>query len=1022
MNMNEYFSRGEIIAYKLKYIHDVFILNKRADYYKKIESSTTEPHLIKKNIILDNIFSIIIKTNISLRFKAYEDLHNELQKFSQAQLERLLTELIPELQSKSSDNYLDVFGDKVESVDEETLKNEEKLWRKILEKIKVDEGNTYPELDRTIDSLRQDTNKKRLEVFQRLYHDAKKERYFKTAFLDFMEEYETGNFTCRYITSKYYQSFFLGTMNEFVVNSCRNFYKLMNQNLVNANCNIFSRRISCLQKVKALLKKVLNQKILATSKAIPEFFYDKVSQNITSVLLLIMFSKKTLEKKIEFLNGFHDFDWYTGTLTELSKFAESYRDLLPIDEPRNKGPIIEPKIGRISIEFLEEKDLPLLRQTALLFKSRILTPLPGIYKYLIHKYTGTPLEWDFRDNLASTYRDLTEYGNAVSVYQYIEDHYTSSIDETNNKEMRYRLFLVRKNVAYCYYKMGKREKSEDIFDQLENNVEQWEGDYRGAVHSNLATRYRLMQNYQKELFHLVEALKYFVNEETRRVIIKKRYEQIKDFFENGLLKDADMIRRIEKRDSYDENYPLFQGSYRIGFIKQALVYLELSYRIKEKDHQYWQNYVDIHFKLKNKATIRNIIEKLHVNDDGLRFYAIGLLSVLERDHQKLCDIIIKMQKKALYNDANLILGTESQKPGNLANNSHLRELNVKICIEARTYLQEAGFKKVLSILIERIVEIGKKDETLGLSHLQEIETFLDDSRDYKNLEYFLGNLAREWASFTTRKKYARHQFFQEKNFVKAEEYCRLAIKKYRKDRNIWILFIQSLALNDKIDEARKGLKDYKKVFGHRNSGSNMNVLANFVDSIEHSKIRYTGLNVEKDSDLIKIIKTIEYNLFNSDLNEVEDELDFTYLITEVSKIIEVGLGRYLADQIFGYLKENYNDPAAEYARYPSDTIFKTFLKDPRNNNPGLGNWLYIFRGFIENLKPRNPINKSIITFLDEELQWTKQDIEEIYDFIKLIKKDRNESSHRIVKPRSWVLTKIMPIIPRLNHFLRIITQ
>ena len=181
--------------------------------YQLYESNPEKQREIKNKMLLCHLFAIRTKYNVGFRQYILKHLFSEFnEKLTFSKFEKWVFDLIPELQGKS-ETYLDIFSDKQQSLEQETIKSYQKFWREFYSQVQP----------KKLLNSNSKSNLQRLQDFEEIFEDIDNDSAFGRAYQDMKEEFRTGNITCRYANQKDLKIFISNYINPLVQESFQGF-------------------------------------------------------------------------------------------------------------------------------------------------------------------------------------------------------------------------------------------------------------------------------------------------------------------------------------------------------------------------------------------------------------------------------------------------------------------------------------------------------------------------------------------------------------------------------------------------------------------------------------------------------------------------------------------------------------------------------------------------------------------------------------------------------------------------------
>ncbi|MGQ4876582.1 MAG: tetratricopeptide repeat protein, partial [Promethearchaeia archaeon] len=968
----------KFIMEKLIQCYNTYIIKFREKCYNIIESFPDKANYIKKKMILFNIFSL--RMNVDIGFKKFmlKKLYNAFQngQLTKESIKRLLFIILDKLE-QSTEQFFNIFDKSTKKIkiDYSPFNDYLKQFLEIVNKFDI--SDYYYK-----------SNEDQLEFLKKELNYAEFSTSLYRAIEDLIYEYKTGIFTSRYFKKGEIKNFTNYNFNPFLIQLLESQIKEMSFNMkFNHKFNhMFFQLIPEYYLNQVIISKYLYE-ILIEIFDIPSEFsinnFSILSIHFMSILTGILFDNYDDNEKIRILNDFYLFTVDYEDIEKIVKIINEFLDILYV----SKNDYKKDNLLDIPREFRY-----LWRIGARLHKSKLSNFSLLINKYLYQNLKNPTYKIIALDNVATAYRDLRKFRKAIGIYEKVIDYY-----KENNSH--YELFIAMKNIAYCYYKLGEKEKAENIFKQLEEDFSIFNEQELIKVYYNLAYRYRLTWQFDKEEYYINLALEkmnidnpFYLELLNRSIIIGEYYNPYNDCLDNEALKSLE-IKRI-----HQENKELSENCLKNFNLELCEIFLEEAYQNIEKDIYYW----NIH---------------------------------------SIC-YILKGEWDNLLNSGKKIL---EQNPNEL--NGHLY-----LCIH---YIFKKNYSKILFHLLKITSNLNSHDWYINnkISHAlsfmcfnfnkKEIKDFIKFAFSQNSKKQAIINLLLIFASIFTNNREKELSGFIYKAYMDIEktkesimlyaDWC-YAFNDFKNAKYFYnkalsinqndILLLEKLSLTHlKLNEFEESINNIDKILSLIKPELHELFIKRkeFIILIRDSKIRYENIPFK---DVRVIFNTIEQQL--KDLNP-SNEIEFGNVLTELSKALEILLSRTIGRLIYQYIKKKFF-PIPPLFRYgnkkkgikPINRLFLNFLDDPDNNNPSLGNWKYILEDVINNVNSKNEIMQHIYDFLKNHPLLNIDKLKIILEICLLLLDDRNYATHKKLYSKEEVesiLTKITPMINEIIPFI-----
>lgn len=969
---------SELIAEKLIFCSDLLFLKTREKRYSLIENNPKMAKDVKEDLILSNLYSLRMNVDVAFKREMFRRLYSELKKgFSINQCKNLIIGLIDELE-RSPDVLLNVFSS-------ESLKKP---------LISLEPINDYinriltGEYLITLNENSQMANGS-LNFFKKIKPTINNGTVLSRALDDLILEYETGTFFPRYFKPGKIKAYVGFNFNPYFISQ-------------------LEYRLEHIENVKILLVNLLqltpeyyfleNKLTDLIHKSLIELFefeenllVSKVSVltiHFMTVLSAILFNNMKSDEKLELLKTRYDF---TLTIEDLKNIYDNLEEFINLT----------PKY-RSSNEIRTDSSISKLKLSpplSYLWKMAKVLTIFNIHSLLIpiYKFINVEAEEKFakiiaQDNVATALRDLGKFKEAINTYQQTEDFYQEA------KEY-YHLFLVRKNIAFCYFRLGNIQRSEQIFSKLEEDISMYSKEELVSVYINFATRYRLLNQFDKEEFFLNKSFKIIKQNHPRYFDIQARSNELAKHidFKTGKL-DFVALRKLE-RDRDKINYLRIAYTFlNSNLLNLCEIYLERAFESVQKDEHYWKVKCNINILTERWVDLKQTSEEaLKINpDDPLANFYLCVHFIYKKDINNTVKQLLRLSKETHIINA----------PDLLAGASIIRAFYFII----RAF-SDKEFKSFIDTLLTKIDDINSKVKNIVLLYGDLLNGISNKELSGYIFKKLMNILPQKNGSLLYGTWCIRFN-----DYKNAEHFYLKALKIAPNDP-------LNLVLNARIkfflNEFGKGLNylDRAVKFADKSEKKRIKELKEYFSLIRDSKLRYENIPF---NDSKTIFKTVEFQL--KTLEPAED-LDFGNILTELSKGLETLLANTIGKEIYEYVEANYFPISIELRRGNGKDIkglhilMQNFFDDPQNHHPTIGNWNYMIEGILNGLNPNNPIMKAVYEYVKNSNYFNQSKLKLIIEIEGILKRDRNLGTHKRLYNKKEVENIIKTLIPLINDLI-----
>ncbi len=967
----------KLIAEKLIFCFDVFVLKNREKFYTDIEQQPNKTREIKKNLILSNVYSMRMNVDIAFKRQMYKMLAKNLEEnFTKENLKNLLVSIIDELE-RPSERFLDVFAKKQTKKIQISTDPIDDYLQLILSGMPIEKLRNYYE------------GKGRSESFlKKLLESTEKGTSLHRALEDLVEEYETGVFFPRYFKTGEIKNYIAYHFNYYSILLLEHRLKNLERGLKLSLTllNLIPEYYYNENKITDLLFEVLNE-LFEFKIPLSKAKISVLTIHFISVLCAILFENLIYEDKLKLLQMNYEFTLNQENIESIAKQLDEF-----IDKSPSNILLKEVKFEPTDKLNLNRPNKYLFQQASFLFNLNLHPFSILIYKYLKENTTNIFAKTIMNDNIATGLREMGEYKKAIKIYETLKEYYEKN-------KMFYRLFLIEKNIAYCYYQDGSKQKSDEILNKFEANFSLYNKSEKVRVYYNLAVRYRFTNRFDFEEKYLNLASEIVEINNPLYFEIQKRSLELGSYFDYSKGKlDFIALKKLESDRIRNNNMEYAYTFLNNNQLNLSRYYLEGAYEIAKRDIEYWKVRSNINILEENWEDLKETSEevlKFDSNDPfGNLYHCLHFIS-------KKSFLYILKQLLKLQSDINLL-----QVPNPMAFVSILRALHFII----RSFSKEE-IKEFVDFMFEQKGQNIIKCEKLLLI----IAKFLADNREKELSGYIYKKFLDLHNSEEGNALYAGW-CYQFNDFKNAEHFYKKALAFSPNKINLlehlarvgFILneFKKSLMYLDKMIKIVKGkTKDY------------FVELKNFIILVKDSKLRFENLPFR---DVKTIFNTVEHQL--KILNPNED-IEFGTVLTGLSKGLETLLAHTLGKYIYDYVEGKHFPLPKRYKQGTNKNVkelhvlLRNFFEDPANHHPTLGNWKYILRGILNGSDPQNPLMEDIYDFVKNSLYFDEIKLKLIIKTEDLFVEDRNLGTHKRIYSKKEVVNILKQLIPLFNEII-----
>jgi len=613
-----------------------------------------------------------------------------------------------------------------------------------------------------------------------------------------------------------------------------------------------------------------------------------------------------------------------------------------------------------------------------------------IYRYLYEHEPDLRMKKEYFSNIGTAYRDLTNYEEAIKYYLETREFFRDLGD-------LYRYFIEVKNLAFCYQKMGKHEIADRLLTPFEANFTQFLPYDLTRVYSNLAIRYRLMYDFQKEwsyLNKLIETGTIF-----QRPDLALRAEELRNYD----LSNSEIINNlvlIEQKRISKQVYARFRFHQNHFNPKIAQIYLNDAFKeIPKEIVLYWVN-KGINEIFLNDWVNLEITTKIIRNSrpdlaPGNYFF---ILLGLHQGNFKQCI------------DGLLLIYTLSSSPA--------------VDIQEKTYNFTGNLiqKYPPSTLHSLVDEFRKILQTLGNTPDLIKPKYLEIMHNMANIlivnevseaNYLLETLKLEDPSEVTFLQLGDFEMMNEQYNI-AANYYQHALKCQPNAWNIVKKYVDACLGSLEYAQALEILERYKPLSDEEKTQHQK--LRNYIFELRDKQIQF---NLIPFSDNRSVFETTQilYNL------SFEPHIDFAFLLGELSKGVELLIYHTLGPILLENTRIKY-PILPDKIRFgnkadikPLHPNYRLFLEDPDHRSPTLGNWDFLFKICSGEKKAENPL----MELHRDVLLNTGILPQAIFDKYKqlngLLLDPRNKGIHKDLVGQQIVTALFHNVIPLINDLI-----
>ncbi len=909
--------------------------------------------------------------NVDISFKKYmmKQLNQALEnKISKDSIKRLLISILDELE-QSSEQFFDIFNSSTT-------------------KTKIDMTpffNYISELTTCLDGSQEkflyEHHTKQVDFLKKLIANAEHDTSLYRALEDLIIEYESGRFVSRYFKP--------GEVNNFKTYNFNPYLLLLLENRIKDMKSISQFSIPLLYlipeyymnhiKISDLLFDVLKNLF----ELPPEFTKHKssiLSLHFMTILMAILFEEYDYNKKLKILGDFYEFGIDYSDIEKIAENVSRFSDATYFpDEILKQRENFKLKselkdmwmVGKI----INDLDLPHYNLL--------------INTYIYEKDTNELSKMLALDNIATAKRDLGKINEAINLYEIVVDYYKKT-------DLYYRKFIVMKNIAFCLYKKGEKERANEIFKELESDISHYSKIELIGVYTNLAYRYRLLAQFEKEEYYINLTLEisnstdpYYFEHQARSLEIGEYFD-----FSNGKL-DTDALKKLDIKRNHERNKRLAFTHLNNYNLELCEFFLKEAYKEVEIDKDYWMILSNLHILKKewDKLLISSeMILKQDPKDNFGHLYSC-IHYIFKKDNPKIIFHLLKIGSETDYLDplsfAQLMRALSficlSQDKGEIKNlvqfafSKNSENLNIiKLLLNFAIVLVDNRDKELSGFIYKNYMELEKSQESMML-YAKWCSVF----NDFKNSELYY----KKALSITPNNI----------ELLESISYVNLMLNEFEES----IEYIEKIMSLIKPELQEMFIK-----------------IKSFIILIRDLKIRYENIPFP---DVRIIFNTVEHQLKKLNPNK---DIEFGNILTEISKGIENLLAKTIGKLVYEFIKEEHFPIPQEHREgdkkkniRPINRLFLNFLDDPENNNPTLGNWFYIARGIIEKLNPQNSIMQDIYDFIRDYHSIKTETLKIIYSISNFFIDDRNFATHKKLFTKEEVEKILHTLTPLINELI-----
>lgn len=928
-------------------------------------------------MVLHNIYAL--RMNVDLGFKQImmKRLNQALQdKINKESFKKLFLAIFDELH-RPPERFFDIFDDDSNTKFEISLETIREYREQLYNIKNLKEHHTKVE-------------KNDIEFLQELLKNTEIDSSLYRAIEDYIIEFESGIFNSRYYKKGEVRRFLLYHINKYIIMLLERRYENM--------APIFSFNFPLLRlipefylnliKISELIYEALDDLFeLPNNLYISSF--SMLNIHVMSILMTLIFEEYSFNEKLSILNNFYEYKIKSEDISSIAKNFNRYKSItLSLEE-------IQPHTKEFKLDGSKFYLYNLGREmfTLGLYEFSMI-----IDEYLYQNEENEEYKTLFLDNIATAHRDLGDFDKAIEVYEEANKYYL-------DKKLHYRYFLAKKNMAYCYFQLGNLEKSSQIFDEIEGNFSIYSEEELNSVYYNLAFRYRLIFQFEKEEYYLNLALLKMHIDDQRYLEIHNRTLEIEEYFDSSIgkldykgLKKLELERYYENKMrrayTYLNNYNLTLGKF----------FLEQAYKHKDLDGEYWRFISNI-YTLKEEWDKLNEtgeeIMKINSHDFFGYFYKC-LYYIHKKDNENILSNLLKIKATA-----------DSFIYSNPLTYERMSNILYFIC---RSYS-----KKEVKEFINFVFSEFEKNKDQNYSIVQ-LLLFFAVIFSYSNEKPLSGHIYKKYMDIEKSKEvimlyagwcYRFNDFVNSRYFYKkALSFSPNNIEILERLSRVSLLineFGDSLNYIDKILNLIR--PEYKEPYEK---------LKNHIILLRDEKIRFEKVPFK---DVKTAFNTAEYQLKILDPSK---DIEFGIILTQLSKAIELLLAKTLGLKIYEFIKKNHF-PISDILRKGNNRDIKSinilllnFLDDPSTHIPTLGNWMYILKGILEKFDPQNPIMQDIFDFLSQPSVFKEESLKTILDTIDVLLEERNFATHKKLYQKEEIEVILRKLVPIVNELIELI--
>ncbi len=821
-----------------------------------------------------------------------------------------------------------------------------------------------------------------LIFLKKLMENTEKGTTLYRAVEDLVEEYETGVFFPRYFKK--------GEISNYISYNF-NYYSIL----------LLEHRLGNLEKGFKLSLTLLN--------LIPEYYYNEIiitnllfetlnelfefkiplskakasvlAIHFISVLCEILFENLPYKDKLELLQTNYEF---TLNPEDIELIADQIDDFITLS-PGSSSLKEEKEIQIVKNLNLNRSNAYLLNQAGILFHLNLHPFSILIYKYLKENIAEEFTKTLMSDNIATGLRELGKYEEAIKIYETLKKYY-----KKNN--MLYRLFLIKKNIGYCYYQLGNKQKMEEILNKLEADVSIYSKYEKVRVYYNLAVRYRATYQFENEEKYLNLALEItefnhplYFEIQNRSLELESYFDLYKGKLDNNALKilESDLVRKKNMGYAYT-----FLNNNQLSLCRY---YLDRAYNNIQKDNDYWKTRSVINIQREEWENLKKTSEKV-INFDsndllGNLYQCLYFIHV--KDFPNILNILLKLQSEIrVIQKSNPLAFASIYRAFHFIIRSFSNEEIKKLIDFMFEYNRQSGSKSIkLTLIIGEIFVKNREKVLSGYIY----KKFLKLQNSEEGCTLYAG-----WC-------------FHFNDFKNAEHFYKRALAISPNNINLLERLTRVEFMLNNFEKSLKYLNNILKI----SKGKTNDVftdLKNYIILVRNSKLRFENIPFK---DVKTIFNTVEYNLKILDPNK---DIEFGTMLTGLSKGLETLLAHTLGHSIYEYVKEKHFPLPKKYEK-GLHISFRNFFNDPDNYNPTLGNWSYILKGIINGIDPQNPLMKDIYDFLRKSPYFEETKLRIIVKIKELFVKERNLGTHKRIYSKNEVEHILRQNIPLFNEVI-----